>query len=818
MRKPYYLFCLLVSTGLLTNAQKKTPDQPPIIDTVKPVTYRPAAQPRPYKDVITAKAITQDGLFTVHKVNERYFFEIADSLLGRDILVVNRLAKTSTAFSVSSASAYAGDIINEKQIRFDKSPNNKIFLRTISYSVYSRDSTKPMYRSVSAGIHPITAAFDIKALNTDDHSTVIDLTDYINTDNDILGFDSRSKSAYGLGSQAQDRSYIVNVRSYPRNTELRMLRTYSRSGSGTATIEINSSILLLPKEPMKGRHADERVGYFTTGFTDFDANPQGVKSVQLATRWRLEPKEQDVKKYLAGELVEPAKPIVIYIDPATPEKWIPYLIQGINDWQQAFEGAGFKNAIIGKRAPTKEEDSTWSLEDARFSALVYKPSTVANASGPQVHDPRSGEILETHINWYHNVMSLLHSWYFVQAAAIDPRARKMQFDDELMGRLIRFVSCHEVGHTLGLRHNFAASSTVPVECLRDKAWVEAHGHTPSIMDYARFNYVAQPEDSISSEGIMPRIGAYDKWAIEWGYKWMPQFKTAKEEESFLNEWVVKKLDDSRLLFTAEGSTGLQDPRTQMEDLGDDAMKASGYGIKNLKRILANLPQWTYEPNDPYDNLDQMYDRILYQFGNYIGHVTRNIGGTFVTPKTVEQKGVVYESVPLAKQCAAMEFLNQHIFETPVWLLDKELMKITGKQPLDIISAQQSDVLSTLLNKTLLERLSEVEVMDPVNSYKLTDFLNDLKNYVWVELRTNKPVDVYRRSLQKLYVEKLKTLIGRSGSSDTGDMVSVTKAHIKSLRSAIKTRLQSPADEMTRYHLEDLLDRTNEMLGIPTAGK
>ena len=808
MRKPYYFFCLLASAGMLANAQKKTPEQAATADTVKAVTYRPVAQPRPYKDVITTRAVTQNGLFKVHKMDERYFFEIADSLLGRDILVVNRLAKTSTAFSVSSSSAYAGDIINEKQIRFDKSPNNKIFLRTISYSVYSRDSTQPMYRSVSAGIHPITAAFEIKALNIDDHSTVIDFTDYINTDNDVLGFDSRSKSAYGLGSQAHDRSYIVNVRSYPRNTELRMLKTYTRSGSGTATIEMNSSLLLLPREPMKGRYSDDRVGYFTTGYTDFDADPQGVKKVTLATRWRLEPKKQDVEKYLSGELVEPEKPIVIYIDPATPGKWVPYLVQGINDWQQAFEGAGFKNAIIGKRAPTKEEDSTWSLEDARFSALVYKPSTVANASGPQVHDPRSGEIMETHINWYHNVMSLLHSWYFVQASAIDPRARKMHFDDELMGRLIRFVACHEVGHTLGLRHNFAASSTVPVEKLRDKSWVEANGHTPSIMDYARFNYVAQPEDSISSEGIMPRIGAYDKWAIEWGYRWMPQFSTPEEEESFLNEWVVKKVEDRQLLFAAESSTGLQDPRSQMEDLGDDAMKASAYGIKNLKRTLANLKQWTYEPNDPYENLDQMYEQIIFQFGNYIGHVIRNIGGTFVTPKTVEQKGAVYEPVPAAKQRAAMEFLNQHIFKTPAWLLDKDLIKITGRQPMDIIADQQARVLSTLLNKTLLAGLSEAELIDPLNSYKLTDFLNELSNYVWVELKNNKPVDVYRRSLQKLYVEKLKSLIARSGSSNTGDMVSIAKAHAKSLRSGIKTRLQLPADDMTRYHLEDLLERIN----------
>jgi hypothetical protein len=331
---------------------------------------------------------------------------------------------------------------------------------------------------------------------------------------------------------------VEGVRSYPINIEITAVKTYSRSATpptaggggggggaatqgGNMTVEINSSLVLLPKTPMQPRYFDPRVGFFAMGYTDYDLNPQGVKSISMVKRWRLEPKEEDMEKYKRGELVEPKKPIIFYIDPATPAKWVPYLIQGVNDWQVAFEKAGFKNAIIAKRAPTKQEDSSWSLDDARNSAIVYKPSSVPNASGPSISDPRSGEIMESHINWYHNVMELLRDWYFIQCSPLDPEARKMVFNDELMGQLIRFVSSHEVGHTIGLRHNHGSSSTVPVENLRNKSWVEANGHTPSIMDYARFNYVAQPEDKISQVGLFPRIGDYDKWAFAWVYKLFP---------------------------------------------------------------------------------------------------------------------------------------------------------------------------------------------------------------------------------------------------------------------------------------------------------
>ncbi|RYF81777.1 MAG: DUF5117 domain-containing protein, partial [Chitinophagaceae bacterium] len=501
--------------------------------------------PKPYSEVITAKAKTDKGLFKTHRVDDKFYFEIPDSLLGREILVVNRISK-APAGPRAGFTGYAGDQIGENVITFEKGPGNKIFLRSSSFSEAGRDSSG-MYQSVrNSNLSPIAAAFNIAAFANDSitltKGSVIEMTDYFMGDNDILFFEAPVKRSLGLSAYQRDNSYINDVKSFPTNIEIKTVKTYMRtptpSGFGGApaitmggpaagspsTFELNSSMILLPKTPMKARYFDPRVGFFATGYTDFDANPQGIERVRMVTRWKLEPKPEDVEKYKRGELVEPAKPIVYYIDPATPKKWVPYLIQGVNDWQKAFEKAGFKNAIMAKVAPTN--DPEWSLEDARHSAIVYKPSDVANASGPHVHDPRSGEIMESHINWYHNVMSLVRDWYFIQTAAVDSRARQLNFPDSLMGELIRFVSSHEVGHTLGLRHNYGSSSTVPVESLRNKAFVEANGHTPSIMDYARFNYVAQPEDNISDKGLFPRIGDYDMWAIEWGYKWMPEYKTA----------------------------------------------------------------------------------------------------------------------------------------------------------------------------------------------------------------------------------------------------------------------------------------------------
>ncbi len=811
------------------------------------------AAPKPYKTVITDKAVTRRGLFKTHKVDDKYYFEIGDSLLNREILVVSRISRAGA--EVREAGGYAGDQIGSTVIRFEKGPSARIFMRKISYRTYSPDSTKSMYQAVQrSNIQAIAAAFNIAAYSPDSKGSVIDVTDYINSDNDVFFFSSpNAKSRFRLGSLLADRSYIESIRSFSNNIEISTVKTYSlaaaanpfgartptpaipgagaNASTGSETVELNTSLLVLPKVPMQARYFDPRIGYFTTGYTDFDINPQGIKEVQLIARWRLEVKPQDMAKYKRGELVEPKKQIVYYIDPATPKKWQPYLIAGVNDWQKAFEKAGFKNAIVAKIAPTAKQDSTWSLDDANHSVIVYKPSETENASGPHISDPRSGEILETHINWFHNVQKLVHDWYMIQTAAIDPRARKMVFSDELMGDLIRFVSSHEVGHTLGLRHNFGSSSTVPTEMLRNKAFVEANGHTPSIMDYARFNYVAQPEDNIKSTGIYPRIGDYDKWAIEWGYKLMPEFKSPGAEVAALNKISVERLKNRRLFFGTESNP--DDPHSQSEDLGDNAMKSSSYGIKNLQRIIVKLPEWTSEQNEGYDNLENMYNQLTTQFNRYMGHVSKNIGGIFENPKTVEQTGVVYEYVPAATQKEAMLFLDQQLFTTPTWMLNKQILSDIGQNPVQVVYKLQNGVLDRIVTNHNLYKMISAEAANGSSAYKITDFFGDMQNMVFKEVKSNQPIDVYRRNLQKMYVAKLIELVKPAPASqgillaqlgggrregfvpdpekEDTDVMSVAKAQLRSINTLIKTSMPNTTDSLSSYHLQDLSDRITEAL-------
>lgn len=844
MRFAPFIQAAVLATGLTTAAFAQAPTQPPAVapkaDSTRKAPMGPANGPKPYKDIITAKAQTQKGMFWTHKVDDKYYFEIPDSMLGREILVVNRISKAPAELRSGGFFGYAGDQIGQNVIRFEKGPNNKIFLRALSYGEYAKDSTSPMFQSVTnSNVQLIAAAFDIKALGKDSSGVVIDMTDYIAGDNDVLYFNSSLKSSLRFGAPQSDKSYIVSVRSFPINVEIRAVKTYTRlpapptlagggasmGGGGSMTMELNSSFVLLPKKPMQPRYYDPRIGYFVVGYTDYDANPQGVEDVYMVKRWRLEPKDEDMEKYKRGELVEPKKPIVFYIDPATPAKWVPYLMQGVDDWKSAFEYAGFKNAIMAKRAPTKEEDSTWSLDDARNSAIVYKPSDIPNASGPSISDPRSGEIMESHINWYHNVMELLRNWYMIQCGPLDPRANQMMFDDALMGQLIRFVSSHEVGHTLGLRHNHGSSSTVPVDSLRNKAWVEKNGHTPSIMDYARFNYVAQPQDKIAEAGLFPRIGDYDNWAIEWGYRRFYQFRDADAEKGYLNQWAIDRLKNKRLWFGTESNP--DDPRSQSEQVGDDAMKGSYWGTENLKRIVPNLMKWTREPNEGYDGLRTMYGEVVSQFNRYNGHVAKYVAGIMETPKTVEQDGPIYEIVSKAKQKEAVAYLNKHLFATPKWLINEDVSTRTGISPLTTIGTAQDNILNRLISARNFGKLIDAEASLGSNAYRMTDLLGDLRGGICSELTARQPVDIYRRNLQKSYVLALTRLVDGSGlssgfggfgiqvasssSADKNDLKSVVKAHLSGLRSDMLAASTAVADPMTRYHWKDLADRIDQAL-------
>jgi hypothetical protein len=716
------------------------------------------------------------------------------------------------------------------------------------------DSSQPIAQAVSnSNMNPIAAAFDVRAYGKSADSTsgtvVIEVTDFFKGDNQVVSLTPAIKRRFNLAAIAPERSYIESIRTYPINTEIRTVKTYTSSPapalpaaggrmptgtlpaeaeSGAVTVELNNSFLLLPKTPMRKRLFDARVGYFSSQYTTYGDDQQRIEVTEFIHHWRLEPKDEDIGKWKRGELVEPKKQIVYYIDPATPKKWRPYLIAGINDWQGAFEKAGFKNAIVGKEWP--ENDKTMSMEDARFSVIRYFASDIENAYGPNVADPRSGEILESHIGWYHNVMKLVHDWYMVQTAAVDPRARRMKYDDALMGDLVRFVSSHEVGHTLGLRHNMGSSSKTPVEKLRDKAWVEANGHTASIMDYARFNYVAQPEDNITPKGLYPRIGDYDKWAILWGYKGIFDTKDADEDKKILNKWVIDSLrSNPRLWFGGEGQNF--DPRAQTEDLGDNSMKASEYGIKNLKRILPNLPEWTKEEADQYDNLQEMYENVLGQFSRYMGHVTKNVGGVQETFKSIEQPGDVYEATPKATQKEAVDFLSKQLFTTPTWLLDKNILnKFSNPGMTENLTTVQENTLKSLLSAARLFRLNVCTGRFGSSVYSVDELLTDAKKAIWSELPTGAAIDIYRRNLQKVYVASLASLINPEppvvpafagtlprgfaifvGDIRNTDVPSIARAQLVELRNEIGAAIGRETDKVSKYHLQDVQDRIKKAL-------
>lgn len=720
-----------------------------------------AHQPAPAQ----VKSETKNGLFTVTKTGNDWFFSIPDSLIGREILVTVRYTSTP-----AGTGKYGGELANQQTVYFQKIDNEKMLLRS-RLLLNAADSTDQINRAITiSNEDPVIAAFKIESSAGQQYK--IKVSPFLLEDNPAVGISRDEKKTFGLQSINAAASYIESIKTFPLNTEVRVVKTWNASSTnnaaasytGKVTIGLNTSFVLLPRTPMQRRLFDPRVGYFTDNFVLFSDNQQRVEPKRFITRWRLEPKDSaDMEKMKRGELVEPKKPIVYYIDPATPKQWRPYLIQGVNDWQKAFERAGFKNAIIAKEWP--ENDSTMSMEDARYSCIRYLASPIENAYGPNVHDPRSGEIIESHICWYHNVMTLVHDWYMIQAGTLDEAAQKMKYDPELMGQLIRFVSSHEVGHTLGLRHNFGSSSTVPVDSLRSRSFVMAHGHTPSIMDYARFNYVAQPEDNIPREGIFPRIGDYDCWAIEWGYKPMFNAYDDVSDHFELEALTSARLKDNRRLWFGDGETNrTNDARCQTEDLGDDAMKASYYGILNLKREIKQMPQWTYESTDIYgSNLSSLYNQVVGQFMRYCNHVMRNIGSVYADYKAPNETGAVYSDEPRDKQQAAFEFINENVFKEPRWLIDVDYVQRIAPNPQAFLNKIGGNVVSSMLSTGLLNRLTE--------TYPASQYVPAVINALFSELATSKQPSAYRRALQMSAVKALTSYYpAYSGRSESAAVV------------------------------------------------
>jgi hypothetical protein len=754
-------------------------------------------------------------------VGTKHFYEIPDSLFNREMLMVSRISKTATGIG------FGGGKINTQVLRWEKKPK-KVLLRVVSHDIVAADSLPVHEAVVNSNFEPVLYAFDIKAYKKDslNPATVIEVDALFEKDVNALGMPNFYRKNYKVTRLDEGRSYLESLNSYPLNIEARHVKTYlateppSNESLGSISIEINNSMILLPREPMQRRYFDERVGWFTSAQIDYGLTVQKSKSVKFLDRWRLEVREEDLEKFKKGELVTPKKQIVYYVDRATPKQWVPYIKQGIEDWQVAFEAAGFKNAIIAKDPPTPEEDPEWSPEDVRYSVVRYLASPIPNANGPHVSDPRSGEILESDINWYHNVMTLLQNWYFVQTAAINPDARSVRFKDEVMGRLIRFVSSHEVGHTLGLPHNMGSSVAYPVDSLRSSTFTQIHGTAPSIMDYARFNYVAQPEDE--GVALMPSIGTYDKYAIGWGYRPILE-KGPEGEKTILDQWILAHADDPKYRFGHQQAGDVVDPSSQTEDLGDDAIKASSYGIENLKRIVPNLIAWTAEDGKNYDDLEQLYGQVLAQYNRYMGHVSNNIGGVYEHYKTYDQEGAVYVPVDREHQINCLAFIVDQLFKTPEWLLDKNIFnKIEYSGSMERIRASQTRTLNNILSLGRMARMIENSTLNGEKTYSLPEMMESLRKGIWTELATGKKMDTYRRNLQKAHIDRLAFLMtapdetkkpdyggyqkSTAINTSQSDIRSITRAELNTLKREIQNAIGRTADNMDKYHLQDAAER------------
>ena len=775
------------------------------------------AEPRPYERVITKDAKTDEGIFKVHTIKEKVYYEIPKSELDKEFLWVSQIARTTLGVG------YGGQAAGNRVVRWERR-GNRILLRNVLYDVIA-DPKLPVARAVQAANNDtIIMSFNIEAIGKDD-AAVIDATRLFTSE--VTEFSARTRlRARGFDAS---RSFIEKTKSFPTNIEVEVSQTYTsppdvtpggggapqpppnpfaagmRAGTN-ATVVMHYSMVKLPEKPMMPRLFDERVGYFSIRKVDYGADEHRAPQRRYITRWRLEKKDPN------AEISEPVKPIVYYVDPATPTKWIPWIKKGIEDWQPAFEAAGFKNAIIAKEAPSKSEDPDWDAEDARYSVIRYLPSTIENASGPHVHDPRTGEIIESDIQYYHNVMNLTRNWYFVQAGPLDPRTKKLPLPDDLMGELVRYVIAHEVGHTLGFQHNMKASATYPAEKIRDAQWLKTMSHTPTLMDYSRFNYVAQPEDNIPVQSLIPQIGPYDKWATMWGYKPIPGVNTPQEEKKTLDQWAREQDAKPYLRFSTANSFG-SDPGENTEAVGDgDAIVSTGLGLKNLKRVADMLLPATSHPGEPYDDLRELYERMLVQWATELNHVTGIVGGFNSQQKHAGQDGVRFVMVPKERQVAAVRFLNEHAFATPSWALKPEILRrIEPAGAMSRVNLAQERVLNSLLSNTRFDRLVEQEAIDGATAYRPADFMSDVRRGIWSELEVGPVrIDVYRRKLQNSYIDLLSTKLNVRPAV-TDDYRALIKQELRDLSAAITAATPRATDRQTRAHLADARDQIAKAL-------
>jgi hypothetical protein len=789
---------------------------------------------QPYARVVTSDYTTRAGLFKAHRRGDRLLYEIPRSELSRDFLLVTQIARTTLGVG------YGGQAVSNRVVRWERR-DNKVLLRTASFDIMA-DTSLPIYQAVrAANYHPIVASFDVLAYGPDS-AAVIDVSRLFTNPPPELGPGQRLRGA----ADAQ-RSFIERVAAFPENVEVEATLTYAvpaqppgqgapapppgpfgpgAAQPGAASVLMHWSMVRLPATAMMPRLHDDRVGFFSIRQQDYGRPEQRAATRRYITRWRLECSERRV-----DSLCYPVKPIVFYVDPATPKQWVPFVKRGVEDWQRAFEAAGFKEAIIAKEAPSAAEDPEWSPEDARYSVIRWLPSTIENASGPHIHDPRTGEIIESDIQFYHNVQQLLTTWYWVQVGHLDPRADRLPLPDTLMGRLLQYVVAHEVGHTLGYPHNMKASSMYPADSVRSRSFVARWGHTPTLMDYSRFNYVAQPEDSIPPANLIPDIGPYDKFVTMWGYKPIPGASSPDAERETLDRWARMQDTVPWFRFSTSNSLG-SDPGENTEAVGDaDAVRSTALGLRNIKRLVPKLIPATQRPLEGYADHQLMYERLINQWALELGHVAAVVGAADSREKTAGQDGVRFTPLPRARQQEAVRFLNENAFRTPAYFMDEQILRrIEVEGALDRIRGAQTRVLARLLEDARMDRLIEFEALarNGRDVYPLADMLADVRRGIWSEVSSGGAIDAVRRNLQRAYLELFDTKLNGARSvqglpagpiappalfspRQSSDARALLRGELSALDGQIVSALPRVRDRVTRYHLLDVRHEIRRIL-------
>jgi hypothetical protein len=789
---------------------------------------QPRRGPRPYAQVITPRAVSDAGMLTVHKVEDRWYFEVPDSLIGRDLLLVTRIAGVPAGVGGFLS---AGSSVNERLVRWERA-GDRVNLRAAIPDAYA-DETLPIALSVKANnVGPVIGGFPIQAFGKDSASVVLDVTEFFTGDTPALsGITSAQRRQWQVRRLDPARSSLDVIKSFPMNIEVHQTQTFDAAAPpgdadvATLTVGTRQSLVLLPKVPMRPRYADARVGFFTVDRINYGLDEQKAATETFIRRWRLEPK--DPAAYARGELVEPIKPITYYLDPATPAKWRPYVRAGVNAWSRVFEKAGFKNAVVAMDPPTKAQDPDWDAEDIRYSVVRWAASTVRNAVGPSTSDPRTGEIIESDITWYHNHMRSYRNRLLIETGAANEAARTLEIPEAVMGETMTQVVTHEVGHALGLPHNMMASASFPTDSLRSRSFTSKYGVSATIMDYARQNYVAQPGDGLGPKDFIRRLGPFDDFVIEWGYRVLPQAATPEAERPILDRMLKNSTGMFAYRYLPQNLVGT-DPRAQTEDLGDDPVKATTYAIANLKRVVPNLVAWTTKPSEDYSDLAELHGELLGMWSLYMGHVTNVVGGMQIDTKVADQAGPVWQVVPVARQRTALRFLAAQVFDTPTWLAPTDIVSRIGPTAsgLGALATRQAAVLASLTQPARLDRMAQAAALQPGVGYDISGFLDELTASV---LGSSVP-DANRRVLHRAYVERLESLVnppaaaaapaGPGGGQGFGpppvnlrrsDIAAAARAQLRAVQRAARTRAAGGGGALVNAHYVELADRIERVL-------